>query len=126
MPAESTLTPEQLAEYRAGARRRQEDERLALEARETRAWEVARQAAAELRRQFPVTRVVVFGSLVHPGCFALHSDVDIAAWGLRVGDTFRAIGVAQDIAADIPVNLVDVNTCSAAMLRSIERDGVPL
>lgn len=120
------ITPEQMAAYREGARRRQEAERRALVEREERAWALARQAAAELRRQFGVTRVVVFGSLVHPGCFTPWSDVDIAAWGLGLDDTFRAIGVAMDIGDEIPVNLVDVNACRASVLEVIEREGVDL
>jgi predicted nucleotidyltransferase len=119
-------TPEEMAAYRAGARRRQERERQALRAREERAWELARQAATVLREQFGVSRVVVFGSLVHPGWFNPWSDVDIAAWGIRPADTFRAIGVAMDLDPEIAVNLVDVGACSASLLQTIERDGVPL
>jgi predicted nucleotidyltransferase len=119
-------TPEEMAAYRAGARRRQERERQALRAREERAWELARQAATVLREQFGVSRVVVFGSLVHPGWFNPWSDVDIAAWGIRPAVTFRAIGVAMDLDPEIAVNLVDVGACSASLLQTIERDGVPL
>lgn len=36
------------------------------------------------------------------------------------------IGVAMDLDAEIPVNLVDVNACKAAVLRVIEQEGVPL
>ena len=126
MATASDITPEQMAAYRAGALRRQERERQALRERERRAWELARQAAAALREQFGVSRVVVFGSLVHPGWFTPWSDVDIAAWGIRPEDTFRAIGVAMDLDAEIPVNLVDVGACSASLLHTIERDGVPL
>jgi uncharacterized protein len=79
-----------------------------------------------LRQQFGATLVVVFGSLVHPGSFTPWSDVDIAAWALRPEDTFRAIGVAMDLDAEIPVNLVDVNACKASVLRVIEQEGVPL
>ncbi len=79
-----------------------------------------------LREQFPVTRVVVFGSLIHPGCFTPWSDVDIAAWGLRPEDTFRAIGVALDLDTEIPINLVDVGACRESILRVIEREGVDL
>lgn len=120
------ITPEQMAAYREGARRRREADRRALAAREERAWALARQAADELRRQFGVTRVVVFGSLVHPGCFTPWSDVDIAAWGLGLEDTFRAIGVAMDVGGEIPVNLVDVNACRASILQVIAEEGVDI
>lgn len=120
------LSPEDMACYRAAARRRQQAEERALAAREQRAWELARRAAAALRQQFAVDRVVVFGSLVHPGCFSLWSDVDIAAWGLHPDDTFRAIGVAMDVDTEIAVNLVDAGACRASILEVIEREGVPL
>jgi uncharacterized protein len=118
------LDPEEMAGYREGARRRREAAARALAAREDRAWGLARHAAAELRRQFGVERVVVFGSLVHPGSFTPWSDVDIAAWGLRPEDTFRAIGVAMDVDSEIAVNLVDVGACRASLLDVIEAEGV--
>ncbi len=120
------IRPEEMAAYREGARRRREAEEKALAAREARAWELARLAAAALREQFAVERVVVFGSLVHPGCFTPWSDVDIAAWGLHTDETFRAIGVVMDTDSEIAVNLVDVGACQASLLRVIEEEGVPL
>lgn len=115
-----------MAGYRATARRRQEREQQELARRQARAWEVARGAAKLLKEQFGATRVVVFGSLVHPGCFTPWSDVDIAAWGLSPKDTFRAIGAVMDLDADLAVNLVDVDTCRPALLASIEREGIEL
>ena len=120
------LTPEEMDTYRAAARRRQEQERRELAQREQRAWELARRAAALLREQFGATRVWVFGSLVKKGCFTPWSDVDVAAWGIRPEDTFRAIGAVMDIDAEIEVNLVDVNTCRPEFLVSIEREGIEL
>ena len=120
------LTPEEMDTYRAAARRRQEQERRELAQREQRAWELARRAAALLRERFGATRVRVFGSLVKKGCFTPWSDVDVAAWGIRPEDTFRAIGAVMDIDAEIEVNLVDVNTCRPKFLVSIEREGIEL
>jgi predicted nucleotidyltransferase len=120
------LTKEEMAVYRTAARRRGELERQQVARREERAWELARQAAAVLRKQFGATRVVAFGSLVHTGCFTAWSDVDIAAWGILPEDTFRAIGAIMDISAEPPINLVDVKTCSASLLAAIEREGQDL
>ncbi len=120
------LSPDEVLRYRSAVRRRHQGEQQALAAREQRAWALAGRAAAELRRRFQVDRVVVFGSLVHPGCFTTWSDVDIAVWGLRPEETLRAIGVAMDLDADIAVDLVDIATSSAALLRVIEREGIPL
>lgn len=120
------LTPEELEDYRTAARRRHAQKKQALAQREQRAWELARRAAALLRAQFGVTRVKVFGSLAHEGYFTPWSDVDIAAWDIRMEDTLRAIGAVMDISSDIQVNLVDVNICSTLLLESIEREGIEL
>jgi predicted nucleotidyltransferase len=120
------LTDAQMAEYRAGTARLAERERAALAEREVRAWELAHQAAALLRRQFAAGRVVLFGSLVHPGLFTEWSDVDLAVWGLGPDDTLRALGAVHDLSAEIELNLVDVATCRASLLGVIEREGVAL
>lgn len=122
----TNISAEEMAHYRVVAKRRQQAEQQALAAREQRAWELARKAAIALHTQFNVTRVVVFGSLVHPGCFTRWSDVDIAAWGLKPHETFRAIGVAMDISSEIPINLVDMGACRASIREVIEREGVPV
>jgi len=122
----SEITPEEMAVYRATARRRWERERQALARRRERAWALARQAASLLKEQFGATRVVVFGSLVHKDCFTLWSDVDIAAWGIAPEDTFRAIGAVMDLGGDIEINLVDMGACRPSIRAVIEREGVEL
>lgn len=126
MGTANELTAEQLDAYKAGARRRHEAEQRALVLREQRAWELARRAAALLRGEFHAERVVVFGSLIHPGCFTAWSDVDVAAWGLDPRDTLRAMEVVSDLSQEIPVNLVDVSACSASLRSAIEQEGQPL
>jgi predicted nucleotidyltransferase len=120
------LTEAQMAEYRAATARLAERERLALAEREARAWELARRAAALLREQFAAVRVVVFGSLAHPGRFTEWSDVDLAVWGLRPEDTLCALGAVHDLSTEMELNLVDVATCRPSMLASIEGEGVVL
>ena len=117
---------EELAAYRAAARMRHERERRELAQRRERAEELARRAAILLREQFGATRVMLFGSLAHRGFFTRWSDVDLAAWGLRMEDTFRAIGAIMDLDAEIEINLVDVGACPPALLIAIEREGVDL
>lgn len=119
-------SPEEMAVYRAAARRRQEQEQQELARLQERAWQAARRAAKLLKEQFGAMRVVVFGSLVHRNCFTRWSDVDIAAWGIRPEDTFRAIGAVMDIDAEPKVNLVDVGACRSLLLSTIEQEGVEL
>ncbi len=120
------VTEEEMALYRATARRRKEREEQELVRRKERAWALAQQAAAILKEQFGATRVAVFGSLAHEETFTLWSDVDIAAWGIRPEDTLRAMGAAWDLDSEIEVNLVDVNTARPSVRESIEREGVDL
>lgn len=115
------LTAEELEAYRRAARRREWRE---PQERRRRAWGLAQRAADLLRERFGARRVLVFGSLVHEGCFTPWSDVDLAAWGLSPEDTFRALGAVQDLDSDIEVNLIDVATCSPSLLAVIEAEGV--
>jgi predicted nucleotidyltransferase len=124
MPPALNLTPEKIAVYRATAHRRRGQDKPALARRREQAWAAARQAAQLLRDQFEATRVVVFGSLARESGFTRWSDVDIAAWGIAPEDTFRAIGAVMDLETEVPVNLVDVNTCRPSLLKAIEQDGV--
>ena len=120
------LTLEALARYRKSALRRQEQlqpERLRLQEE---AWVVARRAADLLREKFGVTRIVVFGSLVHPGCFTRWSDIDLAAWGIAPDDTLRAIGAVMDLETTYEINLVDVQTARPAILKIIEKEGIEI
>lgn len=120
------LTPERLQQYRATARAHLAAEAEALAQRRARAWELAREAAALLRQRFGATRIVVFGSLIHDDMFTLHSDVDVAAWGLDERNWLKAIGAVYDLSTEIPVNLVDMSTTRPEIAEVIEREGVEL
>ncbi|MBS3889592.1 MAG: nucleotidyltransferase domain-containing protein [Firmicutes bacterium] len=124
--SERRTSEEDMSVYRAAAKLQQEQEAKLLLCRKEKAWEIARQAAALLKTNFGAERVAVFGSLLRPDCFTRWSDVDIAAWGLALGDTFRAIGAVMDLGEDIEVNLVDMNTCRDALRLIIEQEGQEL
>jgi predicted nucleotidyltransferase len=124
MPTTLDLTPEQIANYRAHALRRRQQEQPEIERRREQAWQAAREAARLLKEEFNATRVVVFGSLARGSGFTQWSDVDVAAWGLAQEDTFRAIGATMDLETEVPVNLVDVNTVRPSLLSAIEREGI--
>ena len=126
MATVSEISQDDMAAYQAAARRRQERERQALAVREERTWMLAKQATVLLREQFYVSRVVMFGSLTHPGRFTPWSDVDLAAWGLRPGNSLKAIRMVMDLDTDIALNLVDVSICKAHILEVIEREDVPV
>jgi len=120
------LTPQELADYRQMAKVRWQQEQKDLSARREHAWKVVRHAARLLKEKYGATRVVVFGSLVHEGCFTRWSDIDIAAWGLCPEETFRAIGEVMDLDSEIEVNLIDAGACRPSFLAIIESEGIDL
>lgn len=120
------ISPEQMERYKRTARARQRKEDQHREGLRKRAWELARQAAALLKEEYGVQRVVVFGSLTHSGRFTQWSDVDLAAWGLTADNWLRAIGAVREMSDEIELNLVDVPCCSPELLAVIEREGMPL
>lgn len=89
-------------------------------ARLERAWVVAREIAAFLREKYHPQRIIVFGSLVHPEMFGLHSDIDIAVQGIPWPDYLRAWNDVEDLTAEFKVDLIDVNIVSDLIRQRIE------
>ena len=123
-PLSVTIPAEEMAQYRQTARQRLADQRQWCAARRAEAWELARQAAEMLKREYGVERAVVFGSLLSPDLFHEASDVDLAAWGLTSANWLRAIVAVQGLSSEIELNLVDVGACSPGLRAVIEREGV--
>jgi predicted nucleotidyltransferase len=120
------ISPEKMAEYRAGARKREAESQAALDERFELAWQLARQGADILRRQFGATKVVVFGSLVNRQRFFERSDIDLAVWGIPEHLYLHALGRLLDLTTDFSVDLVRVEEAREHMSRSIETEGVEL
>lgn len=120
------ISPEQMAEYRASYKKRQEAERQKLDERFERAWEVARRGADLLRSQFKAEKVVVFGSLTNRELFHIRSDIDLAVWGLSDEQHWRALGMMLDLSPEFTVDLVSLVDASESLRQAIEREGVEL
>lgn len=120
------LSAEEMRRYRHSAEMRYLADQAQRDLRYQRAWQLARQAAALLKAQYGVSRVVAFGSLTHPGRFTRWSDLDLAAWGLTAGNWLRAMSAVRALSDEIDINLVDVACCSPELAASILRDGVTL
>ena len=126
MPGKIELTSEQIANYRATLRAREEAERLELEMRRERAWETARRAAHLLVEQFDASKVLTFGSLAHGFWFTQTSDIDLAAWGIKSEEYFQAVALVQDVSAEFKIDLVRMEDCKPGLRESVLKDGVPL
>lgn len=110
-----------LKHAREQAARRRADPQIA--ARRERAWVVAREIAAFLRETYQPTRVVVFGSLVHPEMFDLHSDIDIAVDGIPWLAYLRAWNEVEERWPEFKVDLIDVGIVSERMRQRIQEQG---
>jgi predicted nucleotidyltransferase len=121
-----SLTPEALKNYKKRVQMGVSNEQYQLSERRVKAWELANVAARMLKEKYGATKVSVFGSLVHQAAFTRWSDVDIAAWGIPVEQTFKAMADILNLGEEIPLQLVDVNTCSSSLLRVIQSQGVEI
>jgi len=90
------------------------------------AWILAHTAAQLLRERFGATKVVAFGSLIHPESFNIWSDVDLAAWGIPDNQFYQAVAAITGISQDFQVDLVDAENCRPTLRRSVEREGINL
>ena len=120
------ISPEKMAEYRAGARKREAERQAALDERFALGWQLARQGADILRSQFGAAKVVVFGSLVDRERFFERSDIDLAVWGIPEQLYLRAFGSLLDLTTEFSVDLVRVEEARDYILQSIEADGIEL
>jgi uncharacterized protein len=118
-------TAEELQSYQRAALRRQQAEREQATQRRAHAWELARQAAARLRAEFGVERVMVFGSLTQADRFTQWSDIDLAVWGLNDQNWLKAMGAVHYL-GEILINVVDVGCCVESQLVIIESEGMEL
>lgn len=118
------ITPAQLEKYRKTALEREAKLRLQISERYEHAWEITRQAAKILKGEFGASRVVVFGSLLHPELFHLRSDIDLGVWDVQ--NYFRAVSRIMDIDSEIEFDLVPVEDARAGILAVIQQEGVDL
>ncbi|MGG6242367.1 nucleotidyltransferase family protein [Nodosilinea sp. AN01ver1] len=129
-----SLTDEQMATYRASAQRRQQHKHDRLRQRQRLGMTVAYQARDLLEQSFRVERVVLFGSMrfacENPDVALAHiherSDVDLAVWGLKPQDYFRAVGQLLALHPNMAVDLVEIETAPPRLRCVIESTGVSL
>jgi predicted nucleotidyltransferase len=122
-PVNHTVPSEQIAIYRKTAEQNLQNSHVQREKRREKAWRSVQLASNLLKEKFGVTKVMVFGSLIHQDCFTVWSDVDIAAWGLSTLDTFKAMGEVRELDESIEINLIDINIFQSSLLERILQEG---
>lgn len=103
------------------AERSQRDLKLAqMKERQQRGLEVARIAAQILKQEFGAGRVVLFGSMLAHERMWWGSDIDLAVWGLRSEDFFKA-GAAIERGHNFSIDLVEIQSAKPHILNAIEQ-----
>lgn len=121
-----SLASADLKRYRKSLKNRLAITQSQVSTRFKKADEVASRAAHLLKDEFGVKKVLMFGSLVHPPLFHIHSDVDLAVWGLAGKEYYRAVGILQGLDPEIGVDLIAFEDASTSMQETILRDGKEL
>jgi predicted nucleotidyltransferase len=96
------------------------------EERREKALEVAKAIAKLLRKEFGATKVVLFGSVLYSGRFSPGSDIDIAVYGIRADQFYKAIAASSEITRDFYADIVDPMDCYPSIREDIELNGIEL
>jgi len=122
------LPPEALKKYRPldAIRERRAKFSAEIASRRRRAMSVARKAAKLLKTEFDATEVILFGSLARRVGFTLWSDIDLASRGIPSEKYLTAMETVLYLSPEFKIDLVELETCSPALLKSIETEGKPL
>ncbi len=92
--------------------------------RQQQGWQVARLAAQQLKTQFGVHRVVLFGSLLTPEKMTWQDHIDLAVWRLPKNELYRA-GATVERGHDFAMDLIEAESTKPHIRDAIAR-GVEL
>ncbi len=95
-----------------------------MRSRQRRGHEVAKECARILKERFGASRVVLFGSMLRPEEMSPRSDIDLAVWGLKPEELFRA-GAAIERGHEFTVDLVEAPKAKPCILKAID-EGIEL
>jgi predicted nucleotidyltransferase len=122
------LSPEELKKYRPldAVRRHRAKFSAEIASRRRRATSLARKAAKLLKSDFGAKEVILFGSLARRVGFTRWSDIDLASRGIPSEKFLTALETVLYLSPEFNIDLVELETCSPALLKSIETEGKPL
>ena len=118
-----SISPTQMAEYRYTAYQQQLADEQARQQYYEQTRQTAEQVAIILQTEFKASRVLFFGSLVEAELFHLHSDLDVAAWGIDERAYHRAHARLLALNANLSVDLVPLEQASESLRGVIVAQG---
>mgnify|MGYP002778062072 FL=1 len=125
LPSTKLISPDQLRRYQAAAQTRQAQRQQRHLERQQLGWQVAQQAAQILKREFGVTQVKLFGSMLNAQRIHAESDVDLAVAGLADHRYLEAVTRLLDLSG-LSVDLVQLEHASPKLQGAIDLHGVEL
>lgn len=92
--------------YRQSAQQRAARKTERLQARYELAISIAKQAAKVLKQEFQAQKVILFGLMVAWQNTHLHSDIDLAVWGMPEDSIYKAVARLISLDNRIKIDLV--------------------
>lgn len=121
-----SVSEDELDRYRATCRKRDDEARRRQTRAHREAHAAARRAAAILRAEFGVDRVVLFGSVARGAFLGPRSDIDLAVEGLPARDHAWAVDRVQEASEERRVDLVRIEQSSPSLKTDLSADGIEL
>jgi predicted nucleotidyltransferase len=90
------------------------------------AWQIAEKAAKVLLKNYQVSKVILFGSLLDINKFRSCSDIDIAVWGLPDNNYYLALSDLLDLTSDFSFDLVQLESAPPNLQQKILQQGYTL
>jgi len=110
--------------YKATAEQRWKQEQHELSLSYSQKWVLAKKAAELLKEKFGAQRVVVFGSITQKELYHLHSDLDLAVWGMDEKLFHRAVAKLLELDLSQRVDLIRIEDSRDSLRSVIEQEGV--
>jgi predicted nucleotidyltransferase len=118
------VSKQKMAIYKATAERRWQQEQQKLSSSYSQKWLIAKKAAEMLKNEFGAQQVAVFGSITQKELYHLHSDLDIAVWGLDEKKFHRAVAKLLELEPSQRVDLVRIEDARDSLQSVIDQEGV--
>ena len=119
MSATHTKTLQEITERILRDRAQQPQLLDRMKQRQEEGWQVAREATRILKTEFGVKKVVLYGSMLNADEMTVHSDIDLAVWGLGKFDLFKA-GARIEQGHDFEIDLVPIEIAKPHIIAGIE------
>ncbi len=117
------MTKINITKYKAGWEERARRESAENEAARANAIQVAQSLTELLVRNYPVRRVILYGSVIEPGHFKKTSDIDIAVEGLPKKHYFEALALLMEV-SPFEVDLKPLEDVSELLRQRIDKGRV--